>query len=133
MEINKNMAKRLILIRQKEGKTQAEFADILKIGRSTLTNLENGTTIFTDKNVNMACLAFNVNETWLKTGIGEMFNPPPKNPENPKEQQLIEMFRKLVPEMQDIVLKKVYEMVKSIEQSWVPPVADNEKGEQKGA
>jgi transcriptional regulator with XRE-family HTH domain len=63
------------LIRQKGGKTQAEFADILKIGRSTLTNLENGITIFTDKNVNMVCLAFNVNETWLKTGIWEMFTP----------------------------------------------------------
>jgi len=113
--------------------TQGEFGKRLGMTDASISHMESGRTAINNQNINLICLTFGVNEAWLRGGIGDMFKEPPKNPENPKEQQLIEMFRLLVPEMQDIVLKKVKELLDSIEETWVPPAVDTEKREQKGA
>ena len=82
----------------------------------------------------MACFAYNVNETWLRTGIGEMFNKSLHiSPNTSDEEKLLNMFRLLVPEMQAIVIKKVKELLDSIEKPWIQPPVDKEKGEEKGA
>lgn len=121
------MARRFAEIRQKKGLTQAEYAEALEIGRSTVTNLERGTNLLTDRNIKMVCLAYNVNETWLRTGVGEMFVTTPEGPNTDSEKRLIDMFRRLVPEMQDIIIQKVWDMLKIIEESWVPPQAGEDK------
>ena len=127
------MKDRLILLRKKLDLTQEEFGKKVNLTDSMISILESGKKTPQEGTIRLICLTFNVNEAWLREGIGEMFKEPPKKPENPKESQLIEYFRLLVPEMQDIVLKKVRELLDSIEKSWVPPAVDAEKGEQKGA
>lgn len=113
--------------------TQGEFGRKMGMSDVAVSHMESGRNAINNQNINLICLTFGVNEAWLRDGIGKMFIEPPKKPENPKEHQLLDLFRKLVPEMQDIVLKKVKELLDSIEKSWVPPSVDAEKGEQKGA
>lgn len=129
MKIDKRMARRFAEIRKAKGLTQEEFSGILKIDRSTISGLENGLASLTDKNINLVCLAFGVNETWLRTGVGEMLIDSAA-PSTADEKKLITMFRRLVPEMQAIVLEKVRDMLKAIEESWTPPQTD-EKGDGK--
>jgi len=53
--------------------TQQEFGDRIGIKRNTLANYEIGRNEPIDAVVNLICREFNVSETWLRTGEGEMF------------------------------------------------------------
>lgn len=124
---------RLKEIRKTLGLNQTEFAASLDMGQTSYSAVETGGTRLTDKNITLICLKHGVNEEWLRAGIGEMFTKPPRGPNTPNEEKLIDMFRLLVPEMQAIVLKKVKELLDSIEKPWIPPLLNNEKGEEKSA
>jgi len=138
MEVNKLMAQRLAEIRKSKELTQAEFSQILKIDRSTISGLENGVTILTERNIKLVCLAFNVNEKWFRTGEGEMYidtpAPTPEKSKDPNEEKLLDLFKKLLPDLQKYVLEQVEKLVKATQEQWVPPQAENEdeKGEKTG-
>jgi hypothetical protein len=55
-----------------------------------------------DKTVNAICFVFGVSGKWLKDGIGEMT---PKGTE--RESELLEKFRQLTPDVQDLILRYV--------------------------
>ena len=59
--------------------TQQEFADNLNIKRNTVATYEVGKSNPSDAAVILICKTFNVSETWLRTGDGEMFIELPKN------------------------------------------------------
>ena len=67
------MKDRLKQLRQELGLNQEEFAKALKIGRSTIANYEAGTRAPISSVISLICKNWNVNETWLSTGEGEMF------------------------------------------------------------
>ena len=67
------MNERIKKIRKACGLTQQEFAERLNIGRGTLANYEVGRNEPIDAVVSLICREFDVNETWLRTGEGEMF------------------------------------------------------------
>lgn len=54
-------------------KNQQDFADALNIKRGTIANYEVGRNEPIDAVITLICSKFNVNETWLRTGEGEMF------------------------------------------------------------
>lgn len=54
-----------------------EFARQLGYTHATLSTVESGKSIVTDKLIVSICAKFNVNEDWLRTGKGEMFAPKP--------------------------------------------------------
>lgn len=54
--------------------TQDRFAKSINISRSNLSAIENGTINITDRNVKMICSVHDINEDWIRTGNGEMFN-----------------------------------------------------------
>lgn len=60
-------------IRKKLGLTQQEFADKLKITRNNIAGYETGKRSPSDAAIQLICKEFSVNETWLRTGEGEMF------------------------------------------------------------
>lgn len=70
-----NMKNRLIEIRKAVGYSQQKFADKLNIKRGTIANYECGRNEPIDAVISLICREFNVNETWLRTGEGEMFLP----------------------------------------------------------
>lgn len=53
--------------------TQNEFGDRIGIAGSTISDIERGKLSPTERNISLICEKFNVNEIWLKTGVGEMF------------------------------------------------------------
>lgn len=54
-------------------KNQQSFADALNIKRGTIANYEIGRNEPIDAVITLICNKFHVNETWLRTGEGEMF------------------------------------------------------------
>ena len=53
---------------------QRDFSSKIQIGHSTVAMFETGQRSLKDIHIKTICSVFNVNETWLRTGTGEMFN-----------------------------------------------------------
>lgn len=53
--------------------TQDEFGKRIGSARNTIANYENGNRNPSNAIITSICREFNVNETWLRTGEGEMF------------------------------------------------------------
>ena len=67
------MNERIKDLRKALGLTQQEFADRLGIKRGAVANYEIGRNTPIDSVIILLCREFRVNETWLRTGEGEMF------------------------------------------------------------
>ena len=67
------MKDRIRKIRRDLDLTQQEFADRIGIKRNTIANYETGRNEPIDSVVSLICREFGVNEEWLRTGEGEMF------------------------------------------------------------
>lgn len=75
------MNRRIKEIRSALGLTQQEFAERLSLKRNTIATYEMGKASPSDRTINDICDKYNVNETWLRTGKGEMFNELPEEDE----------------------------------------------------
>lgn len=67
------MNERIRKLRRNLDLTQQEFAERIGIKRNTIANYESGRNEPIDAVVSLICREFNVNEQWLRNGIGEMF------------------------------------------------------------
>ena len=75
------MNERIKILRKKLQLTQQEFADKLKISRGNIGAYEVGKNAPSDAVIALICKTFNVNETWLRSGEGEMFEELPEEDE----------------------------------------------------
>ena len=75
------MKDRIKAIRKYYDLTQTEFGDRIGVKGNTITNYENDLRNPSDAIIVSICREFNVNEEWLRTGNGEMFQPITKNDE----------------------------------------------------
>lgn len=67
------MNERIKEIRIKFGLTQQEFADKIKVKRNTVATYEMGRSVPSDSAIALICKEFNINEEWLRNGIGEPY------------------------------------------------------------
>lgn len=67
------MNERLKEIRKSMNMNQTEFANLLGVGQSTLAMMEVSKRDISDRHIKTICAICKVNETWLRTGDGEMF------------------------------------------------------------
>ena len=67
--------------------TQQEFADALKIKRSTISNYDIGRSEPSESVISLICKTFSVSETWLRTGEGSMYT------EDREEKQSVAFMR----------------------------------------
>lgn len=67
------MKDRIKKIRKALGLSGEKFGENIGLKRSSISQLETGTNNPTDQVIKSICLAYNVNEDWLRTGNGEMF------------------------------------------------------------
>lgn len=67
------MNERLKKLRKALDLTQQEFADRIGVKRNTIATYEIGRNTPLDAVIASICREFNVSETWLRTGEGEMF------------------------------------------------------------
>lgn len=63
---------RVKLIRKKWKLTQIEFADRIGITQGTLSGIEKGNVSVSNQNIIAICREFDINESWLRNGVGEM-------------------------------------------------------------
>ncbi|GHV86223.1 hypothetical protein AGMMS50230_18310 [Spirochaetia bacterium] len=95
------MKHRIIALRKALGLNQTEFAKQLGMRGTALSMVEVGKNPLTSKNIKLICMIFNVNEAWLRTGCGEMFNP--KTPYYEKE--FFDIYQSLLPETRKALLE----------------------------
>ena len=75
------MHSRIKQVRSSQKMTQQDFADKLGVKRGTIANYELGRNEPIDAVISLICDKFNVNESWLRTGHGDMFRPVSRNEE----------------------------------------------------
>lgn len=73
------MKDRLKELRKKLGLTQKKFAEKLGISRNNIASYETGKSNPGSSIIQLICRVYNVNETWLRTGEGEMFTAADSN------------------------------------------------------
>ena len=56
--------------------TLEKFCEPLGVGKTAISNIENGNRNLTNQMIISICREYSVNETWLRTGEGEMFRQP---------------------------------------------------------
>ena len=67
------MRERMKVLRKKLGLTQQQFADQLGIKRNTVANYESGRNDPMEAVISLICKTFDVNEAWIRDGVGNMF------------------------------------------------------------
>ena len=68
------MNERIKKVRTTLGMSRQAFGEKLGCSGDVINNAERGRASITDMFVNLLCKEFNVNEEWLRTGNGDMFN-----------------------------------------------------------
>lgn len=67
------MNERIKLIRKEQGLTLEKFGQKVGLKRNSLSQIENGVNKVTEQLIKLVCSEFKVNETWLRTGIGDKY------------------------------------------------------------
>ena len=100
--------------------SQGAFGDILGVSQRTVSTFESDAKKLTDRNFNAICRGFNVNPTWLRDGVGEMFLNPPSLDRlateydlTPEEVALIESFLKLPAADRQVIIRLVRNFAQS--------------------
>ena len=73
------MNERIKILRKSLDLTQQEFAIRIGTARNNIAGYETGKRSPSEAVISLICRTFNVSETWLRTGEGEMFVELPKN------------------------------------------------------
>ena len=109
--------------------TQQGFADRIGSKRNTIATYEMGRTEPSAAVISLICKEFNVSETWLRTGEGEMFIPQTRDEEiaavmgdilqdKPDfRQKFISVLARMTPEEWAILEKKVLELADEIKEA----------------
>ena len=65
---------RLKELRKTLGLSQEAFGSKLGVQKSAISKIEKGENGLKEQLIKLICVEFNVNESWLRTGEGQMFN-----------------------------------------------------------
>jgi len=103
LDENTILSQRIGKIRKALGLTQVEFANDLKISPTHIGAMEKGTRKIPERIIKIICFTYQVNESWFKTGKGDMF----KKGRDFKLEEVVKNFNKLDELLQDYVLKQI--------------------------
>lgn len=94
--------------------SQKEFGSRLGVSRDVIANLEraNNPVAPTDQMIKLICREFNVNETWLRTGEGEMFNEAMR-----REKQIAHYLGRILSDKGDAFLNQLFEALAAMDDS----------------
>jgi transcriptional regulator with XRE-family HTH domain len=111
------MNERIKELRDALGITLEEFGSRLGVTRTAISRLERGNRGVTDQMAISICREFGVNERWLRTGEGEMFEQTRASvldrlsteyDLSREQRSVIEAFLDLDPQERDVILKYVH-------------------------
>ena len=89
--------------------TMEKFGGRLGVGRTAISNIENNNRNLTDQMAVSICREFDVNETWLRTGEGEMFIQRTRN------QQITDFLGDLIKEEDGTFKKRLIEAMSKLD------------------
>ena len=92
------MHERIKALRKELGLKQNDFAKRLGLTQTSLSMIEMGHNAVTEKNIKLICMTFDVNEHWLRTGEGQMFNS------SPYAQEIADIMERLTNETQEYLV-----------------------------
>lgn len=75
------MNERIKQIREYLEMSRSEFGKKLGVSGDVVNNLERGRVEIKEDRIKLICSVFDVDESWLRTGNGEMYQPSTKNQE----------------------------------------------------
>ncbi|MDR0721687.1 MAG: helix-turn-helix domain-containing protein [Treponema sp.] len=95
--------RRIKQVREALKLSQVQFSRVISLSSGYLAGVEVEKRKANDRIIKLICSSFNINETWLKTGEGEMFSL------NPNEEctKLVSLYKELDPKFQDYILKQI--------------------------
>lgn len=105
------MNNRLRELRKKLGLTQREFAEKVGIKQNTVAQYEMGRNNPIDAVVALICRRWNVNEDWLRSGIGSMFV------EQTRDEQIAAFIGRIQSVEDDTFKKKFISMLSEMNES----------------
>lgn len=119
---------RIAEVRKAVNLTQEKFAAQLGLSRNFLWMIEKGDRVPSDRTIADICREFNVNENWLRTGEGEMFNPQDEklaafvgslvaDDSEPFKRRMVELLSDLTPEEWKLLEKMAERLTKKEEGS----------------
>ena len=122
------MNERIKDLRKSLGLTQLEFGEQVGVKANTIGNYEIGLRTPSDAVIRAICREFNVNENWLRTGEGEMFNPQDEklaafvgslvaDDSDPFKRRMVELLADLTPEEWKLLEKMSERLTKKEEGS----------------
>jgi transcriptional regulator with XRE-family HTH domain len=94
---------RIIAVRKALGLSQKEFGKRINVSQGYFSNIELQERRVNDRIITLICSVYGVNESWLRTGAGTMFD---KNLDSTVE-GIIRNFKKLDGLLQDYVIKQL--------------------------
>ena len=103
------MNERLKRLRKTLGLSQEEMGKKIGVGKTSISKLESGENNPSERTVLLICTTFNVNETWLRTGEGEMFIQRTRN------QQITDFLGDLIKEEDGTFKKRLIEAMSKLD------------------
>ena len=125
------MNERIKAVRKALGLTMEQFGEKIGMGKSSVSKIEKGLNSTTEQTIKSICREFGVNETWLRTGSGEMFNQSEDSVLNrlaeeyhldDRKKAVVAAFLKLSTADQEAILLYLYTL--SAELATSPPALD---------
>lgn len=99
------MVNRIRLVRDALHLSQREFGEKLGVSRDVISNIEYGRVQPKPLLLQHLCRIYKVNEHWLHTGHGEMFDESPQA--KGKCEEALCIFKTLRPDFQDYALEQI--------------------------
>ena len=81
--------------------SQVKFSSLTAISSGYIAGIETGRIAVNERLIKLICSSFNVNESWLRYGEGEMFSE--KLPDDKRFKNLISTVKGLPPKYQDFL------------------------------
>lgn len=100
---------RIKQIRTAVGITQVKFAKRIAVVASYISEVESGVREINERGIRLICAEFNVNEKWLRTGQGVMFN----EDLSAIESEVLGIFKSLEKPFQDVAFKMLIALSES--------------------
>lgn len=110
--MNSDIRDRIAMVREKSGKNQEEFGSALGVTKSTISLLEKKKRDPSERIIRDICREFDVSETWLRTGEGEMFIHKTRN------QEITDFLGDLINEEGTFKKRLIEAMTKLDEKDW---------------
>ena len=102
-DVSETVNYRIKLVREILGLSQVQFSRVISLSSGYLAGVETEKRKVNNRIIKLICSSFHVNEIWLKTGGGDMFDQEPDKVFT----RLISLFRELTPDFQKYILKQI--------------------------